>query len=955
MKLLKLNTIGAVVTLTILALMPQTLPAQTFSTVHAFYFNDGSNPMAGLAVSGNVLYGTAAFGGSVGDGTVFKVNKDGTGFTLLYDAGNDGNGFEPQGNLVLSGNTLYGTMSDNVSPYDPNGTVFKVNTDGTGFATLHRFTGGSDGSKPLAGLVLSGGTLYGTTSADGGTGQETVFKVNIDGGGFATLHTFTGGNDGGNPKAGLILSGSTLYGTTFAGGTNNLGTVFKVDTDGTNFTTLYSFTGDNDGSQPTAELLLLGSTLYGTTSARNPSGYGTVFQISTNGTEFTTLHAFAGYIDGATPEAGLTASGSTLYGTTSSGFGGTAGGTVFKMNTDGTGFVTLYSFTGPSDGAIPEAGLLLSGNTLYGTAYNFGSGSAGTVFSLQIGSSIGVGTLQVGIGPALAVSAGAQWQVDGGAWQNSGATVSNLSVGSHTVSFKTVGGWNTPDSQSVTINDNLGTSASGTYTARAFVGVLTLLSPAGSFDSGLTERYTWKADDNAVWYELYIVRNGSLFLDRWFALSNSVVDRATGNFAVDLSGHTSGSYQWYVRGWSIDGLGPWSGPMNFSLTIPGAAGLLTPTNNASLVNRQPALTWSQSFPAATWFRLYVTRNQTLYRDQWIQGATNWTPTANLPAGNYSWFVQTYNSAGLGPWSTNSSFTIPVAIPTSIVLVSPAGSIPAGPTQRYTWKADAAAVWYELYVIQNGKVLCDKWLTLNSSVVDSATGNFAVDVSGHTGGSYQWYVRGWSPDGLGQWSSMGSFTMSPPPPPGAVTLLAPANNANVLVRQPAFTWTASSPGASWYYLYVARNGGKYLDQWVQATTNWVVTSGLPGGTYTWSVRPWNEAGYGPSSTNSTFTIQTAAPGAITLVSPLGSVPAGSTQRYTWKADAAATWYELYVVRNGSAFGDHWYTLTDSVVDTATGNFAVDVSGHTSGNYQWYVRGWGPDGLGGWTTSLTFQIQ
>ena len=97
-----------------------------------------------------------------------------------------------------------------------------------------------------------------------------------------------------------------------------------------------------------------------------------------------------------------------------------------------------------------------------------------------------------------------------------------------------------------------------------------------------------------------------------------------------------------------------------------------------------------------------------------------------------------------------------------------------------------------------------------------------------------------------------------------------------------------------------------------------------------------------------------PGALTLLSPSGSVAASSTQRYTWKADVAATWYELYVARNGSPFGDHWYTLTDSVVDTATGNFAVDVSVHGTGTYQWYVRGWGPDGLGTWSSSMTFQV-
>jgi hypothetical protein len=163
-----------------------------------------------------------------------------------------------------------------------------------------------------------------------------------------------------------------------------------------------------------------------------------------------------------------------------------------------------------------------------------------------------------------------------------------------------------------------------------------------------------------------------------------------------------------------------------------------------------------------------------------------------------------------------------------------------------------------------------------------------------------------------------------------------------------------PGAGWYYVYLARNGSKYLDGWAQGTTNWLATDGLPGGAYTWTVRPWNEEGYGPVSTSSSFTIPTAVPSAITLVSPLGTVAAGSTQRYTWKADLAATWYELYIVRNGSTFGDHWYTLTDSVADYTTGNFAVGVSGHTSGSYQWFVRGWGPDGMGAWSSSLTFQL-
>ena len=186
------------------------------------------------------------------------------------------------------------------------------------------------------------------------------------------------------------------------------------------------------------------------------------------------------------------------------------------------------------------------------------------------------------------------------------------------------------------------------------------------------------------------------------------------------------------------------------------------------------------------------------------------------------------------------------------------------------------------------------------------------------------------------------------------LLTPTNNATAALRMTEFTWTASSPAADWYYLYVVRNGTRFLDQWVAGTTNWVVTNGLPGGTYTWWVLPWNAVGPGPWSTNFTFTIQPAVPCSITLKQPdLTPQPPG-TVRYTWRSDPAATWYQLYVVQSGRVLCDKWFNSSISVVGSATGDFAVDVNGHTNGGYDWWVRGWGPDGLGTWSTNLTFQI-
>jgi uncharacterized repeat protein (TIGR03803 family) len=135
-------------------------------------------------------------------------------------------GANPIGDLVLSNNILYGTAAAGGS--SGAGTVFAINTDGTGFSVLHSFTGGSDGAYPSAGLVLLGNTLYSTAHSGGDSGYGTLFAVNTDGTGFTNLYSFTGGSDGANPIGGLILSSNTLYGTTRNGGSSGNGTAFSL-------------------------------------------------------------------------------------------------------------------------------------------------------------------------------------------------------------------------------------------------------------------------------------------------------------------------------------------------------------------------------------------------------------------------------------------------------------------------------------------------------------------------------------------------------------------------------------------------------------------------------------------------------------------------------------------------------------------------------------------------------
>src|SRR5581483_1727315 len=364
------------------------VPVPGYTNLHSFVGNIAANPQAPFLVSSNTLYGTTAGGGSGGWGAVYKMGTNGSSKTTLHNfSGPDG--MTPVGSLLLSGSTLYGATS--AGGANGSGTIFKVNTDGSGFATLYSFslddTGtNSDGAEPNGGLVISGSTLYGTTGVAGPLGWGTLFKISTNGTGFAIVHTFTSGSDGSNPNGGLVLSGSTLYGAAGTGGANNVGTIFKVKTDGTGFTTVHTFsspTGGNpintEGYNPQGNLLLSGNTLYGTTPIGGANGEGTIYSVQTNGSGLTVVHTFTApnpftNADGAIPSPGLVLTGGKLYGTAQQA-GFNAGGTIFSVKTNGSSFTTIYNFSLPngnafgaatnSDGLTPLAGLALSGSTLF--------------------------------------------------------------------------------------------------------------------------------------------------------------------------------------------------------------------------------------------------------------------------------------------------------------------------------------------------------------------------------------------------------------------------------------------------------------------------------------------------------------------------------------------------------------------------------------------------------------
>ena len=433
-------------------------PAPQFVPIHVF---GGINtvPSAALTLGQNGhIYGTT-FGGAYADGTgsifVLVPNGDGT-FTCstlnrldtAYSPANDGQ--NPDARLTLSrdGTILFGTTQKGGSG---GGVVFSVNIEQSeaavfnsgspqpngssqGYSLLYPFNTATDGGAPKAALVaLDNGAappiLFGTLSAEGPSGGGSVFSIfsfpnagSLSYLGFhvgeldekppvkyqalllasAAAQPKVGGLAGKMPKTpvkandatNIDLSTIAIYGISKSGGSNNWGTVYSVNANGSNFMVLHHFSlSTTDGAGPMGGMVLSCNTLYGTTPLGGNNFAGTVFQINTDGSGFQIIKNFDFATTGYSPEGDLILSGSTLYGTTHAG-GVNGGGTVFSINTSGSNFMVLHSFTTPvsdgnghytnSDGGLSVAGLLLSGYTLYGTTPYGGTNGVGTAYEILL-------------------------------------------------------------------------------------------------------------------------------------------------------------------------------------------------------------------------------------------------------------------------------------------------------------------------------------------------------------------------------------------------------------------------------------------------------------------------------------------------------------------------------------------------------------------------------------------
>ena len=377
---------------------------QPLTTLHKFSGNAGGSFPNGVVLDANgAIYGATQGGGTCATcGLIFRLKSGGAGqwtFQVLHKFVTSKDGIKPFGLLTLHDGKLYGTTSAGGDPTCNCGVVFRINTDGGGFVVLHTFKAGTDGATPVGGvLVATDGTIYGTTAAGGTNGAGVIYRI-AAGGAFAVLHSFIG-LPGTGPKGELLFGADgAIYGTQFGGGAFSRGTIFRIGKSGAGYQVLHDFgqsTQFADGTSPDGRLALGGDgTIYGTTSAGGSSNLGTAWSIKMSGSTaaYRQLHSFAAG-EATVPHSGFViAADGTLYGSGASG-GINGDGALFQLapkSGNVRDYSTLHSFNAATtQGDAPQSPLALAAGTLYGSTLLGGnpsssicSGGCGTVFSFK--------------------------------------------------------------------------------------------------------------------------------------------------------------------------------------------------------------------------------------------------------------------------------------------------------------------------------------------------------------------------------------------------------------------------------------------------------------------------------------------------------------------------------------------------------------------------------------------
>lgn len=419
------------------------------------------------------------------------------------------------------------------------------------------------------------------------------------------------------------------------------------------------------------------------------------------------------------------------------------------------------------------------------------------------------------------------------------------------------------------------------FTTADQVGTAVPELPTGLIDES-TPLFVWNDVNTEIdWYYLKIDSSTGNVFKQWYPRvdipggASGICDGTDCSVRPNIT-LGPGNYAWSVQAWEDGvGFGPWSNIMAFNTPIPTKpekAVLVSPSGDIG-ADYSPDFTWNrvleitsgsegleESYSTRYYLWISSPSNNKLFAkwydapDICTEGAPGTCTVVDpitLNGGQYTWWVQTYNSTGYGEWSLPKTFTTTV-IPAP-TLVSPTGSIPDA-TPTYQWNEVSTATWYYLWVSGPSGNVIKQWVK-GSDVC--AGGSCSVTPSTKlAGGAHTWWVQTWNQvGGYGNWSTSMSFTTVTP---GAATLVQPAGNTTDTT--PTYQWNEVS-GAIWYYLWISDASGNIFKQWYEASAVCaggscsVTPAGLTlgNGNYRWWIQTWNEVGYGPWSAEQSFAV------------------------------------------------------------------------------------------------------
>jgi hypothetical protein len=455
----------------------------------------------------------------------------------------------------------------------------------------------------------------------------------------------------------------------------------------------------------------------------------------------------------------------------------------------------------------------------------------------------------------------------------SGATVSNVSGSgdTYTVTVNTGTGNGTirldvPNGASIEDENNnaltnLPFNTGETYTVNKIPTApetATLISPDGDIGTDFNPTYTWNEVAGVTLYYLWVNGPSGNVIKQWYTSAQANCDGTTCSVTPSTS-LSAGSYIWWIQTLNSAGYSPWSDGMSFTISPPGVATLVSPSG--STTNTTPTYLWNE-VNGATWYYLWVNGPSGTVIQQWYTSAQancngttcSVTPSTTINSGAHTWWIQTWNSAGYGPWSSGMNFT--PTTPGKATLVSPTGSI-GSTTPTYTWNEVSGSTWYYLWVNGPSGNVIKQWYTSAQANCNGSTCSVTPSTA-LSAGAHTWWIQTWNTEGTGPWSDGMNFSVTLPALPGKATLVSPSGSSGN--NAPTYTWNEVS-GATWYYLWVNGPSGTVIQQWytsAQANCNGTtcsVTSStvLGAGSHSWWIQTWNSAGYGPWSDRMDFSV------------------------------------------------------------------------------------------------------